>query len=70
MRLLVLLQDRSPPQLLPTFPCALPTALSRLDQTLFATGASSPRAESSDLGKFYCLPHLQVPDKATNEVLA
>ena len=37
-----------------TIKCALPPALSRLAQTLFATVASSPRVESSDLGKVYC----------------
>jgi hypothetical protein len=40
-----------------------PPALSRLAQTLFATVASSSRFESSDLGKVFCLPHLQLPTR-------
>ena len=34
--------------------CALPPVLSRLAQTWFATVASPPKVESSDLGKVYC----------------
>jgi hypothetical protein len=62
----------------------LPPALSRLAQTLFATVDSSPMVESSNLGKVFCLPHLQLPaksylgelifltdpDKATDKILA
>ena len=46
------------------FLCPHPPALSRLAQTLLATVASSPRVESSYLGKVFCLPHLQLPARS------
>jgi hypothetical protein len=44
--------------------CALPPTLYSLAETWFATVATSPRVESFELGKVFCLPYLQLPARS------